>query len=199
MRKESVSSLMNRHTRERRRQQQKNQPENQRKVRCICIQASFIAGLYAFLHAQFTSNDIMNKNGPIIILEDDPDDQDIISEIFAGFNYENELMFFTDGFIALDFLIKSEVKPFLIISDINLPKLNGIELREKIHNNEQLRLRCIPYLFLTSSSNHRDVIDAYSKSVQGFFIKPDSLSKFEEMLRKIVEYWQECLAPNKLT
>lgn len=140
----------------------------------------------------------MNKSGPIIILEDDADDQEIISEIFTRLNYENEVMFFTDGLVTLDFLIKSEVKPFLIISDINLPKLNGLELREKIHNNEQLRLRCIPYLFLTSSSNHRDVIDAYSQSVQGFFIKPNSIAKFEAVLKKIVEYWQECMAPNKL-
>jgi CheY-like chemotaxis protein len=140
----------------------------------------------------------MNKSGPIIILEDDADDQEIISEIFTRLNYENEVMFFTDGLVTLDFLIRSEVKPFLIISDINLPKLNGLELREKIHNNEQLRLRCIPYLFLTSSSNHRDIINAYSQSVQGFFIKPTSIAKFEAVLKKIVEYWQECMAPNKL-
>jgi CheY-like chemotaxis protein len=141
----------------------------------------------------------MNKNGPIIIIEDDSDDQDLISEIFTRLNYQNEIMFFSDGLITLDYLIRTEVRPFLIISDINLPKLNGIELREKVHNNEQLRLRCIPYLFLTSSVNHRDVIDAYSKSVQGFFIKPDSLAKFELILKKVVEYWQECMAPNKLS
>ena len=140
----------------------------------------------------------MNKSGPIIILEDDPDDQEIISEIFTRLNYENEILFFSDGFVTLDFLIKSEVKPFLIISDINLPKLNGLELREKVHNNEQLRLRCIPYLFLTSSSNHRDIINAYSQSVQGFFIKPTSIAKFEAVVKRIVEYWQECMAPNKL-
>ena len=106
----------------------------------------------------------------------------ILSLRFLGrLNYENELIFFSDGVKTLDYLIKTDVKPFLIISDINLPKLTGLELSEKVHNNEQLRLRCIPYLFLTSSKNHRDVIDAYSKSIQGFFVKPDTPAKFEEL------------------
>ena len=141
---------------------------------------------------------IMNKSGPIVVIEDDPDDQAIIADIFTRLNYGNEIIFFSDGLKTLDHLVNSGIKPFLIISDINLPKLNGLELREKIHNNEQLRLRCIPYLFLTSSTSHRDVIDAYSKSVQGFFVKPMTISALERIIKKIVEYWQECSAPNKL-
>ena len=140
----------------------------------------------------------MNKTGPIIIIEDDADDQEIIAEIFGDLKFDNEIMFFSDGYMTLDYLMNSGVKPFLIISDVNLPKLNGLELRDKVHNNEQLRLRCIPYLFLTSTNSHRDVIDAYSKSVQGFFIKPDTIADFQRILKKIVEYWQECMAPNKL-
>ena len=49
-----------------------------------------------------------------------------------------------------------------------MPKLSGMELREKVHANESLRLKCIPYLFFTTSAEQQHVIDAYSKSVQGF-------------------------------
>ncbi len=138
----------------------------------------------------------MNKNGPIIVIEDDMDDQEILSEIFTGLNYANEVIFFGDGEKALDYLLKSPEEPFLILSDINMPKLNGIELREKIHTNEDLRVKCIPYLFFTTSAEQKHVVDAYSKSVQGFFIKPPSFDHLQRVIRTIIEYWRECESPN---
>lgn len=89
----------------------------------------------------------MNKNGPIIIIEDDLDDQEVLTDVFKELNYSNELIFFADGQKALEYLTLTEVEPFIIFSDINLPKLNGMELREKVHENEDLRLKSIPYLF----------------------------------------------------
>ena len=137
----------------------------------------------------------MNKSGPIIIIEDDADDRDFLKEIFEVLNYENEIIYFEDGESALEHLISEPFEPFLIISDINMPKLNGIELKEKIQNNENLRLKCIPYLLFTTSANQQHVIDAYSKSVQGFFVKPNNMEKLFEIIKKIVEYWQECESP----
>lgn len=138
----------------------------------------------------------MNKSGPIIIIEDDTDDQDILSEIFNELNYTNQIIFFSDSQQALDYLIDTDTEPFLVLSDINMPKLNGIELREKVHNNEDLRLKSIPYLFFTTSAEQKHVVDAYSRSIQGFFIKPHSYEQLKSMLIKIVEYWQECQSPN---
>ena len=137
----------------------------------------------------------MNKSGPIIVIEDDVDDQDILSEIFEELNYNNELIFFSDGIKALEFLTETAIEPFLVLSDINLPKLNGMELREKIHNNEDLRLKSIPYLFFSTSREQKHVIDAYSRSIQGFFVKPDNYEKLKTIIVKIVEYWQECESP----
>jgi CheY-like chemotaxis protein len=138
----------------------------------------------------------MNKSGPIIIIEDDPDDQEIFEDIFKELANTNEVLYFFDGIQALDYLTNSAEQPFLILSDINLPKLNGIDLREKIHNNEQLRLKCIPYLFFTTTANHRDVVSAYAQSVQGFFTKPDSYRGILRVMRNILEYWKDCHAPN---
>jgi CheY-like chemotaxis protein len=137
----------------------------------------------------------MNKNGPVIIIEDDPDDQQILTEVFSELGYLNKLHFFTDGFLALDYLTQSNEKPFLILSDINLPKLNGLELRQKIHNNEALRLKCIPYLFLTTAASHQAIVDAYSQSVQGFFVKPNSYTDLSRTITRIMDYWQDCKAP----
>jgi CheY-like chemotaxis protein len=137
----------------------------------------------------------MNKNGPIIIIEDDIDDQEILAEIFKELDYGNELIFFGDSLQALEYLTDTEVEPFLVLSDINMPKLNGMELREKIHNNEDLRLKSIPYLFFSTSAEQKHVIEAYSRSIQGFFVKPSNYDKLKKILSKIVEYWQECESP----
>ena len=138
----------------------------------------------------------MNKIGPIVVIEDDSDDQEILVEIFKNLDYKNPVIFFSDSEDALQYLIDTKIKPFLILSDINLPKLSGFELREKIHTNEDLNLKCIPYLFFTTTSAQKAIVDAYSQSVQGFFVKANTVSKLENTIKKIVEYWQECEAPN---
>lgn len=138
----------------------------------------------------------MNKTGPIIIIEDDVDDQEILTDVFHELNYKNELVFFRESEQALQYLTDTNFEPFLVLSDINMPKLNGMELREKVLNNEDLRLKSIPYLFFSTSSEQQHVIDAYSRSIQGVFIKPNDYQKLKKMIMKIVEYWQECESPN---
>jgi CheY-like chemotaxis protein len=138
----------------------------------------------------------MNKGGPIIIIEDDLDDQEILKEVYHRLKYPNQLFFFPDGQRALDFLNQSDVIPFLILSDINLPKLDGFALRSKIKMDAQLQIRCIPYIFFSTSINQSAVIDAYSMSVQGFFLKPNKISEMEKTISAIMEYWKLCAAPN---
>ena len=138
----------------------------------------------------------MNKSGPVVIIEDNPDDKVIFAEIFKKLDYKNEIIFFKDGDAALEYLNKSDVAPFLILSDIKLPKFNGFELRQKIHCMEKLHLKCIPYLFFTPHADKKSVIDAYSMSVQGFFVKPESYEKLGATIQKIMEYWKECNAPS---
>lgn len=138
----------------------------------------------------------MNRNGPVIIIEDDSDDKEMLEEVFHKLGYTNELLFFEDGQAALDFLNSSEKIPFLILSDINMPKLDGFALRDKIKMDAKLQLKCIPYLFFSTASSQKAVIDAYSLSVQGFFIKQNSMAELEKTITVIMEYWKRCAAPN---
>ncbi len=138
----------------------------------------------------------LNQNGPVIIIEDDIDDQDMLTEVFRKLKYPNELLFFTDGQEALKFISARNVVPFLILSDINLPKLTGFELREKLKTDANLSLRCIPYLFFSTALNQKAVIDAYSLSVQGFFVKQTTMAELEKTIMVIMEYWKRCAAPN---
>ena len=139
----------------------------------------------------------MNKNGPIIIIEDDEDDQEQLSTIFDRLGYSNEVLFFGDGEKALAYIRKEDVFPFLILSDINMPRLNGLELKKKIHTDAQLQVKCIPYLFFTTSASKKAVIDAYSMSAQGFFIKETTETELEKTIRSIMEYWKRCFSPNQ--
>lgn len=131
-----------------------------------------------------------------MIIEDDVDDREILSDVFERLQIRNEVKFFSNGEQALDYLTLTDVEPFIIFSDINMPKLNGMELRAKIHENEDLRLKSIPYLFFSTTAEQRHVIDAYSKSVQGFFVKPNNYDELTATIKSIIDYWTRCVSPN---
>lgn len=138
----------------------------------------------------------MNKNGPIIVIEDDADDRHMLELVFKDLNYTNEIRFFEDGESAIEYLKADDVFPFIILSDINLPKLDGFSLRQMVHTNDELSKKCIPYLFFSTSVNEKAVYDAYTMSVQGFFLKPETYTKLVETIRTMVEYWKLCYSPN---
>ena len=137
----------------------------------------------------------MNKKGPIVFIEDDIDDQDVLTDVFKDLDFANEIIFFTEGEKALEYLTETKIKPFIIFSDINMPKLNGMELRDKLRENKELEIKSIPYLFFTTTAEQKHVIDAYSKSIQGFFVKPTSYKEIKEVIKTIIEYWQKCVSP----
>ncbi|MCE7039618.1 hypothetical protein [Dyadobacter sp. CY312] len=66
----------------------------------------------------------MNKKGEIVIIEDDADDRFLLEEVFSSLNYPNKRVYFPDGQEALDYLYKTDTVPFLILSDVNMPKLD---------------------------------------------------------------------------
>lgn len=139
----------------------------------------------------------MNQNGPIIIIEDDFDDQQMLREIFAELNVSNELVLLENGRAALKYLEDPNVRPFVIISDINIPIMSGLEVRAAIDKHEEDRIRCVPYVFLSTNASHRTICEAYELSVQGFFMKPDTFKELKETIRCILFYWQRGKTPNK--
>jgi CheY-like chemotaxis protein len=139
----------------------------------------------------------MDKNGPVVIIEDDSDDRLLLKSVFDDLGYPNKVVFFEDGEQALEYLQDEAVNPFLILSDINLPRLDGFELRKMVQTNDGLSEKCIPYLFFSTSVGQKAVYEAYTMSVQGFFLKPSSYSQLATTIKKIMEYWQECYAPGQ--
>jgi CheY-like chemotaxis protein len=138
----------------------------------------------------------MDKNGAIVIIDDDADDRYLLADVFKELNYPNEIRFFDGGKEALRYLQQSDTNPFFILSDVNMPGLDGFELRRVIYQDPTLSQKCVPYLFFSTFFNEQVVKQAYLMSIQGFFVKPNTYEHLKETMRKIVEYWQECQAPS---
>ncbi len=137
-----------------------------------------------------------SKNGPLVIVEDDLDDQEIIREVFESLEVSNTLLLFSDGVEALTYLKTTTDQPFLILCDINLPKLNGLQLREQINMDERLRKKSVPFIFFSTNAGRDAVEKAYDLTVQGFFIKNHTLQELQDTLRLIISYWTLCKHPN---
>jgi CheY-like chemotaxis protein len=137
----------------------------------------------------------MPKSGPIIIVEDDVDDQELFKEIFEEIGIQNIIRFFASSIHALEYLFTTIEKPLLIISDINLPGMTGLEMRRKINDDHKLKKKGIPFIFLSTSNSTSHIAEAYEVSAQGFFIKPPSMTELKEMLLTIFTYWKICRVP----
>ena len=93
----------------------------------------------------------MSKLGPIVIVEDDLDDQEMIQEAMEEVGIKNELVFFDRSLKAFEFLKSTTQQPFLILSDVNLPAQNGIEFKRQIDEDRQLREKSIPFVFYSTA------------------------------------------------
>jgi CheY-like chemotaxis protein len=123
----------------------------------------------------------------------------LLKEVLKIIKIENEIRFFVDGEAALAYLKDPKVHPFLILSDVNMPKLSGFELKQMVHTNEALSVKCIPYLFFTTAVNEKAVYDAYTMSAQSFFVKPNNFDELVETLRVMIEYWKRCYSPSNFS
>jgi CheY-like chemotaxis protein len=140
----------------------------------------------------------MSKIGPIVVVDDDEDDQAILREVFEGpLKITNPLKFFTDGNKVLEYLRNTNEQPFIIFCDVNMPIMNGLELRNIIHEDDYLRKKSIPFIFLSTAVSHQDLQRAYELNVQGFFIKGSSIQSLEKIIRITFDYWQMCRHPNQ--
>lgn len=141
----------------------------------------------------------MASAGPIILLEDDQDDKDLMEAVLRDLKVENRLEWFTRGDEAMEFLKATAEQPFLIISDLNLPQVKGSEFKKRIDADPELRKKSIPFVFYSTSVNKAEVDEAYNKlTVQGFFKKSTEYEEIKKTVGLMIEYWQRCKHPNSL-
>lgn len=139
----------------------------------------------------------MSKPGPVITIEDDPDDMVILEDILKELNIPNKLIWFTKSTEAFHYLKTTQEQPFLIFCDVNLPQQIGIEFKRQIDNDPELRKKSIPFVFFSTLIDQRAINEAYTKmTVQGFFQKSSNYTKLKETIRIIFDYWFLCKHPN---
>jgi CheY-like chemotaxis protein len=137
----------------------------------------------------------MQIKDPVVVLEDDLDDQMILQGVFEDLCIKNELKFFETVPDALSYLETTTDQPFLILSDINLPGMDGLDFKKSVNKNEFLRKKSIPFVFYSTSARKESVVKAYDMMVQGFFEKPQSLIEIKTTIKLIMDYWKLCKHP----
>ncbi len=138
----------------------------------------------------------MNSTSPeILLVEDSQDDADLALHVLRGGKITNNIHVVDDGAAALDFLFcrgsyadrSFEQPPVLVLLDLKLPKVSGIEVLGQIKQDP--RTRTIPVVVMTSSSEDRDVEQAFSLGANSFVQKPVDFRQFQETIRTIALYW----------
>lgn len=138
----------------------------------------------------------MNLSGPIINIDDDEDDHEIITAICDKLGVKEYLKCFREGDEALEYLKDTLEYPCIILCDINMPRVTGFELRKTINANNILRERSVPFIFYSTAADLNQVRAAYEMTVQGFFLKGSNFEEAERTFKVILDYWVLCKHPN---
>jgi CheY-like chemotaxis protein len=133
---------------------------------------------------------------PIMYIDDDADDLETFKNALRDLEITYPVISFCNGKEALTYLQSEKINPFVIFCDVNMPVMNGFELRREISTNDKLVLECIPFLFYSTSAEKKDVDEAYKLTVQGYFKKPSDFDEIKEQLKRIIDYWLACKHPN---
>jgi len=130
----------------------------------------------------------------ILLVEDDEVDVKALKWAFDKLKVANPLMVARDGIEALE-MLRELPRPYLVITDINMPRMNGIELLRKIRESEQFRDSIV--FVLTTSNDEQDKIDAYDLNVAGYMLKTDMGTSFQRAISLIDNYWKVVEFPER--
>ena len=138
----------------------------------------------------------MRDSKPILLVEDDRVDTMMVERAFKDIKIANPLVRTTTGEQALEYLRnESNKKPCVILLDLNMPRMNGMEFLEVIKADETLKK--IPVAALTTSREEHDIADCFKLGVAGYIVKPVDYKKFVEAIRAIDLYWTLSELPNR--
>ena len=136
----------------------------------------------------------MNKLGRILMVEDDPKDVELTLTALEEYNLANEVIVTRDGEQALDYLYcrgeyktRSSGNPAVMLLDLKLPKVDGLEVLKQIKSDDQVRM--IPVVVLTSSKEERDMVASYKLGVNAYVVKPVNFHEFVNAIKELGVFW----------
>ena len=132
--------------------------------------------------------------GRILLVEDEPKDVELTLTALEEYNLANEVVVVHDGAEALDYLfmrgaftMRTAGNPAVLLLDLKLPKVDGLEVLERIKAEEELK--CIPVVMLTSSREERDKLASYKLGVNAYVVKPVDFHEFVNAIRELGIFW----------
>lgn len=136
-----------------------------------------------------------DEAGIILLIEDNPDDVELTRRALSRSNVANELVVVTDGAEALDYLFARgeyaardmSATPAVVLLDLKLPKIDGLEVLRRIRSDERTRL--LPVVILTSSNQENDIRDSYELGANSYVRKPVDFEQFVEATTTLGLYW----------
>jgi len=136
----------------------------------------------------------MNKLAPILLVEDDPNDVELTLTALTENNLANKVVSVRDGEEALDYIYRRgkyssrpEGNPIVILLDLKMPKVDGLEVLRQIKEDEKFKL--IPVVVLTSSSMDKDLVESYKLGANAYVVKPVDFYNFIEAVKKVGVFW----------
>jgi CheY-like chemotaxis protein len=137
---------------------------------------------------------MMENDVEILLVEDNPNDVELTLDVLKENKLANHIQVVRDGVEALDFLLRrgafaqrGDQNPRLVLLDLKLPKINGLEVLQQIRSDPKTRLT--PVVVLTSSREERDIIDSYKLGVNSYIVKPVDFEQFSIAIRHVGFYW----------
>lgn len=135
-----------------------------------------------------------NKIGRILMVEDDPKDVELTLSALEEYNLANEVVVTRDGERALDYLYyrgdyktRSKGNPAVMLLDLKLPKVDGLEVLKQIKSDAELRM--IPVVVLTSSKEEKDMVASYKLGVNAYVVKPVDFHEFVNAIKELGVFW----------
>ena len=138
----------------------------------------------------------MRQTATVLLIDDDTDDQEMLLRVFEELGVKNPVIIFDKSVKLLGYLVNTKETIFLILCDVNMPGVNGIELRRIINDDSFLRTKSIPFVFYTTAAVQHEVNEAYEMMVQGYFEKPHEYEKIKATIKIIIDYWRISIHPN---
>jgi CheY-like chemotaxis protein len=138
--------------------------------------------------------DIMTGLGRILLVEDDPKDVELTMTALEEYHLSNEVVTAADGEEALDYLHsrgkfqdRANGNPAVLLLDLKLPKIDGLEVLQHIRSDNQLKM--IPVVVLTSSREERDMVASYKLGVNAYVVKPVDFHEFVNAIKELGIFW----------
>ena len=133
----------------------------------------------------------------ILLVEDNPDHAELTMEVLAALQAHHELKWVKDGVEAIDFLLENDsgIHPTLILLDLNMPKMGGLDVLRRVRSEESTKN--IPVVILTTSKEESDVIESYNLGANSYIVKPVNYEQFTLAVEQLGLYWLKLNIPTK--